>query len=289
MATQITAGPQPTAAPLSLANTSLEPITPLSISATFDGSGAGADFMPCVSFYTTDGRLIGRFQGEATVTAGDTAQETFAPFLSKRGSGAGIQFDKDPQDGDWLFVHTTGTNPSTGDSTDFEADGHYQVTADGRIRLDSIDDFSARLVAFFDAFTGNHYGGVFVDSSLAELLAQTSGSHQAFVVADNFLPQVRIGTTSATNSGAIAISTDTMGIDVLSGDLQVTASGDVALHGGGVVLDGVIDAQGGAVSFTLPASQTWELRDHNGVVKWRWTEGTTVLHGPTGGSIVFDL
>lgn len=53
-----------------------------SASAVFNGAGAGGSFIPCCSVYSQDGKLLGRFKGDLTVSAGDTfAEATFAPFL----------------------------------------------------------------------------------------------------------------------------------------------------------------------------------------------------------------
>lgn len=51
-----------------------------SVSAMFDGSGAGGAFLPCLSVYSQDDKLVGRFFPEE-VAAGDSAEVTFAPFL----------------------------------------------------------------------------------------------------------------------------------------------------------------------------------------------------------------
>lgn len=53
-----------------------------SISAVWNGAGASGSFLPCVSVYSQDGKLLGRFKGDITVSAGDSFTEaTFAPFL----------------------------------------------------------------------------------------------------------------------------------------------------------------------------------------------------------------
>lgn len=53
-----------------------------SISAVWNGTAASGSFIPCVSVYSQDGALLGRFKGDATVSAGDSSTEgTFAPFL----------------------------------------------------------------------------------------------------------------------------------------------------------------------------------------------------------------
>jgi hypothetical protein len=55
-------------------------VTPLSAYAVFDGSGAAGDFVACLSFFSQTGELLSRVP-TSTVTAGDTANVTWAPFL----------------------------------------------------------------------------------------------------------------------------------------------------------------------------------------------------------------
>lgn len=52
-----------------------------SVSAQFNGSGAGGTFYPCLSVYSQDDKLIGRFFPAQALAAGDSAEVTFAPFL----------------------------------------------------------------------------------------------------------------------------------------------------------------------------------------------------------------
>ena len=51
-----------------------------SVSATFDGSGAGGDFDPTLSIYSQAGHLLSRTKVGGTVTAGDSAVATWIPF-----------------------------------------------------------------------------------------------------------------------------------------------------------------------------------------------------------------
>lgn len=62
-------------------------VTPLLASAVFDGSGAGQDFLPCMTFYGPGGTLLGRFGVENTLHAGDVAEVTYSPF-SRTPAGA---------------------------------------------------------------------------------------------------------------------------------------------------------------------------------------------------------
>lgn len=74
--------PQSIATPLAYTLGPQESFTVESISATWDGTNAASAFIPCVAVYAQDGTLLGRFKGDATVSAGDTSAEaTFAPFL----------------------------------------------------------------------------------------------------------------------------------------------------------------------------------------------------------------
>lgn len=70
----------PEAAPYAYVLASSEEFTPQAISAVFDGSGAGGDFLPCCSVYTQNGQLVSR-DFPSTVTAGDSAEVTYHPFL----------------------------------------------------------------------------------------------------------------------------------------------------------------------------------------------------------------
>jgi hypothetical protein len=60
----------------------------LAVTATFDGSGAAGDFLPCVEIITDSGHSLGTCVA-GTVTAGDSAEVTFAPFLKAASSGGG--------------------------------------------------------------------------------------------------------------------------------------------------------------------------------------------------------
>lgn len=101
-----------------------------SVSAVFDGSGAGGAFLACLSVYSQDGKLIGRFFPGSSVAAGDTAEVTFAPFLDRTeaasAGGAGLQFNAGaygPDNvGDWLVVETT--DPTAQDFTEPSATRH---------------------------------------------------------------------------------------------------------------------------------------------------------------------
>jgi hypothetical protein len=51
-----------------------------SVVARWNGAGAAAAFKPCLSVYTQDDRLVGRFFPATEPAVGDTAVVTYAPF-----------------------------------------------------------------------------------------------------------------------------------------------------------------------------------------------------------------
>lgn len=53
---------------------------PTSVTAHFDGTGAGSDFLACLTFYSQDGKLIGRSFPEAAIADGDAVEASFRPF-----------------------------------------------------------------------------------------------------------------------------------------------------------------------------------------------------------------
>jgi hypothetical protein len=57
-----------------------EGLAPQTVEATFDGSAAAGDFLPTLTILTPDLRVLSRTFPSETVTAGDTAAVTFAPF-----------------------------------------------------------------------------------------------------------------------------------------------------------------------------------------------------------------
>jgi hypothetical protein len=84
------------AAPFTIPLANDQRCIPTTITAIWDGSGAAADFLPCVSYYSPTGVLLGRYGVDAgSITAGDSAELTYAPFLGPRQttptpSGSGV-------------------------------------------------------------------------------------------------------------------------------------------------------------------------------------------------------
>lgn len=117
-----------------------------SVSAVFNGAGAGGDFLACLSVYSQDGKLIGRFFPGSAVTAGDVAEVTFAPFLAAddASGGEGIQFHNP--------VHY-GQDYNLGESLDIETTGDWDLFAGD---VDGVGHVIWTVKSFFnvDAYSG---------------------------------------------------------------------------------------------------------------------------------------
>lgn len=66
-----------------------------SVSALFNGSGASGDFYPCLSVYSQDNKLIGRYFPGTALSAGDVAEVTFATFLGSSGASSSVSFSRE--------------------------------------------------------------------------------------------------------------------------------------------------------------------------------------------------
>jgi hypothetical protein len=107
-------GPSPT--PASYTVPSSQEINPTSVFAEFDGTGAAGPFIPVLRFVAQSGEILSQtFPTGVTLTTGDVARVTFAPFgfsASQGSTGGGLQFDTDPQPGDWFVASTTDVTPA---------------------------------------------------------------------------------------------------------------------------------------------------------------------------------
>lgn len=65
-----------------------------SVSAEYDGTGAGGAFDPTLSVYSQDGQLLSRTKVGSTVAAGGTAVCTWIPFLRQASASGGVAWAK---------------------------------------------------------------------------------------------------------------------------------------------------------------------------------------------------
>lgn len=65
-------------------------VTPYTVSATFDGTGAGGSFLPCLTFKTITGAVIARCPAPE-VASGSTAEVSWFPHVASATSSAGTE------------------------------------------------------------------------------------------------------------------------------------------------------------------------------------------------------
>lgn len=78
-------------------------VTPYSVSATFDGSGAGGAFLPCLTFKTQTGAVIARCPAPE-VASGDTAEVSWFPHVAAAGGSAPTVTNAE-----WFYVNRSTT------------------------------------------------------------------------------------------------------------------------------------------------------------------------------------
>jgi hypothetical protein len=214
-------------------------VRPETAHARFDGTGAGGDFLACLSFYDNNDNLICRQFDPNVVQAGDVADVSFIPpfgsAASSSGTGTGIQFDTFPQTGDWLEISTTGERPTTTLGVNISAtDGNVNIgtthSSAGGV-LDLIADgtgANANLIA-----TGANNGGVNVEASGGNsgVTIQTTNSDTGGITIEDH---------AGGNGGVFVYEDGDGGITIEndgSGDLDITqrsnADMNIVAHGTG--------------------------------------------------------
>lgn len=119
-------------------------VSPNSVSAVLDGTGAAGPFIPCLTFRSITGAVIARCPAPE-VAAGDTAEVSWFPSVGSSASGTGIRYDT-LNTGDWLYVKTTGAGGPHGDGIEFDEAGGGSInvhtsgsTGDGSIDIDALN------------------------------------------------------------------------------------------------------------------------------------------------------
>lgn len=140
-------------------------VTPYAVSATFDGSGAGGSFLPCLTFKTQTGAIIARCPAPE-VASGDTAEVSWFPHVAQSAGGTpsttGIFYDINNL-GDWLSVETNGPE-NKGIFFDVVDDGGFTVGDHGSGGI-SMRSNGTGGISFVDddigiTFNANNQGGL---------------------------------------------------------------------------------------------------------------------------------
>lgn len=150
---------QPT--PLDYVVAGAQEIVPKAVYASFDGSGAGGDFLPVLQIISDSGHIVASCPA-AKVAAGASADVTWFPRVAgnTQVAGDGIKFDT-LNVGDWLDIETTGAGPSG-----FAIRIATEHSPIGDIHIDSGHDVLIDAQSFIDLRTPSNI----------DLLSQAAGS-----------------------------------------------------------------------------------------------------------------
>lgn len=139
-----------------------ESFRPSAVCVLFDGSGAAGDFLPCLSFYSKDGKLLAR-SFPAKITAGDSVRVTYSPFALSAPGGAVdltdvVRFNQSPQTNTFLEVDTTSgltlvDSSGIGTYIDEQGNGGMTIVQSGNASLLVIDNGGGDLI--LEALPGN--------------------------------------------------------------------------------------------------------------------------------------
>ncbi len=258
-------------------------IEALSASVTYDGTNASGAFKPCLSIYSQDGHLISRTFPSDAVAQGSSAEVSFIPFVPPASGGAGgIQFDTEPQSGDWLYLETTGQGPT------IPGRGNYGVairTSDaistlGGMLLTATQTGSGTadgLDLFVTTVNGNHLGILLVSEATGNgnasgqlITCDADGSGRAIGFESDTtahgagLAKAMIA-SAETDGGGVATGVDASASATVGGNAIAGAFGATAAGGGTAY---AVKVSRGFVDLKLPTSAgpTGTLWNNGGVV-----------------------
>jgi hypothetical protein len=299
-------------------------VQPYTATASYINS-SGQAIKPALRIKSSSGNLLALVFPADTIANGATAEVTFVPPFGSAAasspSGGGIQFDTDPQAGDWLVVTTTGTEPITGIGVQFTDSGgggvNFETTGFGTHGQGGVyiqgDDasgsgFPAALAVQMNETSNAAPIGITVD---ADATAGGGGTGNAVGLNANADGNAASGAV-AVSAGAALFGTGSVGATgvVGSSDIQsTTASGDaVGVHtdaqtsgaGKAIGLDAVatnaFHATGDTIGARITAKQNaggsgtlYGLQVFIGTTKVFQINADGSLHGLTGQSLTFDL
>lgn len=139
-------------------------IRPDTASATFDGTGAGADFLACLTFYDSAGNRLCRMFNPSPVTAGDVAEVTYIPPFGAAATSAPTPSGS----GDLKLLYAFTITGSAQHSIDTDVDGpmagllpqNYSVLEVWFFGRDDVNSTGGLARFTFNNDTGNHYNRI---------------------------------------------------------------------------------------------------------------------------------
>lgn len=220
----------------------------------------------------------------------------------------GLQFDTEPQDGDWLFIHTTGEMPDRGQfGILLLDDGYgYGIKLDSNWHIDLVASNAINITA--SNITSNATGAYQVTSSSG--VVNLTSSSDMTLEALNGLVRIKADSNAIrldAHGGSTSLILDTgSGLwDALGGGCslrsQNTSSANIEIAAGpnGSQLSRIFIPGTGGIFGGFPHSgvfvdlfswgELFEVRNgsSSATLFQVWANGT--IHGKTGGSIIWDL
>lgn len=135
-----------------------------SIVVRWNGAGAAGSFLPCLSVYSQDDRLVGRFHPGPTLAVADTGVVTYAPFLGRQQSsgdlgtivGCGLwQTVANPATIPDGFVYQ---GPLVYDTVVFDSGGFYSAAQPSRITFQETGIYVCRTQIGYDVTVAGSFG-----------------------------------------------------------------------------------------------------------------------------------
>lgn len=147
-----------------------------SVVARIDGSGAASAFLPTLSIYSQDLKLIARVPSDITYEVGDTGVVTWSPFLARRirPSGGYTQvYSGQATAADFTF------NSAAYVASGFPVNSTFtKLTSTSLLDICLTADFTTNLTA-----PNTLYAALFIDGTLEEAAGVTVGRATSFVTA----------------------------------------------------------------------------------------------------------
>jgi hypothetical protein len=282
-------------------------VQPYTAHATFDGTGASGTFRPCLTFYSQEGVVLGRYFPVETIAAGASAEVTYtppfgtAPVSSSGGGGAGFQFNAGAYGadniGDFTTIETSAPNPDGYGMTLDAKYGVHIVSPDGQLNgALVIDQTAAHGSSGFETLLVNADDGghasnqVFAIEASASMSgasgapfgvginasADSTGNNAATIYGGQFLGFVFSGNAAAWGLSAAALvhTGEAIGADISS---ETRGTGDA------------IGAKIQAAHGTGGTGTLIPLQVFVGATKVFEIQGDGSLHGLTGQALTFDL
>jgi hypothetical protein len=290
------------------------------VTASFDGGGAGGNWIPAVQVIDPSGFVVGTYTIGSTLAAGVSADVSWFPGVGSNtgASGSGIQFNTD-NEGGYLDITTHATDPGgLGMRIQDLSGGGTDIFSDGGM---TVEDTSANGLVLNEAGSGGIFvrdqgdgGSTWLEAGVGGWEVNDSGGGGVKIQSTGTVTATAAGNATVQSSGGDAqvIANNTALLESNSGNVNVlAASGGISEICNFPVIIGAIGGVTEAViqNRVFTNGNYFMISDNTPIEQLRLTpQGTIVLqindktgaaifqvrddgslHGKTGKSLIFDL